>query len=253
MSDVIFKGSSGKIDAFYHHNLDPNSQIVIILHGNKDDEINNKQLLDILFNNFVQNNFSVLKINFKIKTKKEEENAQEIDLFDSTIALNWLYEKNQETKGCWIVGYNKASLTALQLVMRRPEIENYLLISPFFKKSELNFIVPCISYGYIIKSDRDLNISDNDLIDIQEKLITKTESKIETETLVSSQRNFSDIYEEFNENINTYIKNRLAEFFKNSKTSFEKKRRRRKKKADDNNENKMPFVNPIKPLDFDNL
>lgn len=254
MSEIIFRGFTGKIDGRYYHNVDPASQIAIIFHGQKQTDPDEQKVVDTIFDCFVKNGFSVLTINFSDKknilNEDERENA---DLFDSTISLNWLYEKNQETKGCWIIGYDKATMTALQLVMRRPEIENYMLISPNMNKNDLSFIVPCISYGCLVKSEQDSLVSDDSLIDLQEKLMTKTESKIETLTIPSEKRNYSDNIDGFKNILDEYIKKRVFDFFNNTKSGFDKKKRRRKKKIEDQNDMKISYVNPIKPLDFDNI
>lgn len=259
MSDVIFKNANNRIDGTYYHSDVYDSQIALIVYGDKNNYIRNKDTIDTIFNAFVENGFSVLKINFsKLKnnpTYDEEEFNQEIqELFDSTSSLNWLHEKNPEAKGCWICGFDAGAITTLQLVMRRPEVENYLLISPDIKKNELNFIVPCISSGMIYRSCNDELFSDEDLQDLQEKLITKTESRIETETLVSENRIFSDILPELKESISDYIKKRYEDFLSSGKNGMkDKKRRRRKKRSDDLYDGKIQCVNPIKSLDFDSI
>ena len=41
--------------------------------------------------------------------------------------MNWLHDQNMEATEYWISGFSFGAWIALQSVMRRPEIENYIL------------------------------------------------------------------------------------------------------------------------------
>ena len=253
MSKIILKAFTGKITCDYYHNPDANSEIAIILHGQKPETEQEQKVIDTIFKTFVENNFSTLSIDFSNKINiRDEEEKLNADIFDSTIALNWLYEKNQETKACWIVGYDKATLAALQLVMRRPEIENYLLISPTFTKNDLNFVVPCMSHGCLMKGENFDDLTAEDFFELQDKLSIKTEKQIETISAVIDYKTTEDL-EIFKKTLDDYIKTRLTKFLVNTKAMYGIKKRRRKKKSDDLNDLKINYVNPVKPLDLDEI
>ncbi len=253
MSRIILRAFTGKITCDYYHNPEADSEIAIILHGPRPEDEKEEKVVNTIFETFVKNNFSTLCIDFSPKANiKDEEEKMNADIFDSTISLNWLYEKNPETKACWIIGYDKAALTALQLVMRRPEIENYLLISPNFTKNDLGFVVPCMSYGCLMKGENFDDLPDDEFLELQEKLSIKTEKQIET-IYAPTDYKTTDSLETFEKTLDEYIKNRLTKFLVNTKAMYGVKKRRRKKKLDDQNDLKMNYVNPIKPLDLDNI
>lgn len=253
MSRIILRAFTGKITCDYYHNPDADSEIAIILHGQKPENEKEEKIVNTIFEAFVKNNFSTLSIDFSNKTNiKDEEEKLNADIFDATTSLNWLYEKNQETKACWIIGYDKATLAALQLVMRRPEIENYLLISPNFTKNDLNFVVPCMSCGCLMKGENFDDLSDEDFLELQEKLSIKTETQIETVYAPTNYKTAESL-DVFERTLDEYIKNRLTKFLINTKAMYGVKKRRRKKKIDDQNDLKMNYINPIKPIDLDNI
>ena len=45
-------------------------------------------------------------------------------------ALDWLEKENFDNSQCWISGFSFGSLIAMQLLMRRPEINRFVAISP---------------------------------------------------------------------------------------------------------------------------
>lgn len=265
--NVFIKNGNEKIEGYYYHNVDVDSQVVIIFHGDKDNYQDNSRLLDTIFNSFAKKGFSTLMINFSSKKllKKEkifnrQESSKETDCEpeketeEATVALNWLHEKNFESRDYWICSIGRGVLPTLQLVMRRPEINNYILIDPVFGKDDLNFIVPCLAYGMIMRSESNINFTEDDMIDVQEKLVTKTESRVEVETIYDNDKDIKATILETQSVLDKYIKRKQDEFFENNKSKIrDKKRRRRKKKRLDDSENRIEYTNPIQPLDLDNI
>ncbi len=258
MVEITFKSANNKIDGVYYHSVDPDSQIALILVGDKSEYMQHKETIDCLANEFVKKSFSVFRICFvRVNSKETRDDelvgSEEQELFDATSALNWLHDKNPEAKGCWICGYGYGSLSALQLVMRRPEVDNYMIISPALKGSDLSFIVPCVANGVLIKSTSDSTLSDGDLYNLQEKLITKCDCKVEAEILETKEDDFIDDLESFTTTIKSYINERLQEYMKNSINLIDKKRRRRKKRLTEEVEVGPTYVNPVKPLDLSSI
>lgn len=254
MSEIVFKSSFGKVDGIYSHSRNSNSPAVLIASNNNDKFIKkNSSFMDIteiVFDIFVKNNFSVLKFNLVERDvdKTEVDNA---NLLDMTAALDWLHNKNIECRSFWICGIDYAALTALQLIMRRPELENYVIISPNIKKNDLSFIIPCSACGFIIRGSEDIKFTEDECIGLQEKLVTKAESKVRYTTIYKTERDFVNELEQFKSELSNYIKEKIIEDRKNLKRVTAGKRRRRKKKILDSEEEKIIYINPIKNLDIE--
>lgn len=264
-TNVFIRNGNEKIEGYYYHNADADSQVVLIFHGDKDNYTKNSEFLNMVFNSFAKMGFSTLMINFSKKEKKKErvfrpDLARDTDCEpeknteEATIALNWVHEKNFEFRDYWICSLGAGVLPTLQLVMRRPEINNYILIDPILYKDDLNFIVPCLSYGMIMRTESNIDFTEEDMSEIQEKLITKTESRVETETIFDNDKDIKASVLEAQSVLDKYIKRKQDEFFENNKSKIrDKKRRRRKKKRLEESENRTEYINPIQPLDLDNI
>ena len=92
--------------------------------------MNNKVVVDTFYT-FMDNDFSVCRVNFRGvgKSDGEFDNGQG-ELADAAAALDWLERENFDNSQCWVSGFSFGSLIAMQLLMRRPEINRFIAISP---------------------------------------------------------------------------------------------------------------------------
>jgi alpha/beta superfamily hydrolase len=256
MTEVIFKTTLGKIKGLYSHNPSQNAPGAIVVNSDTINFETRERMYNVatskLFEAFVENDFSILKFSFRRdKSDKKELDEETINLLDLTAALDWLHSKNIECKNFWVCGVDLGAITALQLVMRRPEIENYILLSPNIKKSDLNFIVPCSASGLIVRASEDLRFLDEDCLNLQEKLVTKTESKIKSLTISGAERNFETNPEQLKNEISVYIKEKMLEDYRTLRFKAANKKRRRKKRMPELDDDRVIYTNPIKPLNID--
>lgn len=256
MTDITIKTSLGKLNCRYRHNPGMDAPVAIVVGSNSIDfEAKKKMYADAtqtLFDAFVENGFSTLEFNFRqVKSDKKDLDEDTINLLDLTAVLDWLHTKNIESKSFWVCGIDVGAYAALHLVMRRPEVENYILLSPVIKRNDLGFVVPCIASGLLVRGSEDLRFLEEDCINLQEKLSTKTETSIKYLTIYRAERNFLPEIDQLKTEISGYIKNKKSEDYKNMKLIKSSKRRRRKKRITD--DDKINNVNPIKNLDIDNI
>ncbi|PIM95125.1 Alpha/beta hydrolase [Candidatus Hodgkinia cicadicola] len=104
------------------------SQIVYVINS-EFDNIKSVYLLDeivTLLNdlklNVISQNINSTRINNPIFYKD--------NLIKVELTLNWLLERNKHRHGIIVIGVSFGSCLAAELVMRRPEISEYILISP---------------------------------------------------------------------------------------------------------------------------
>jgi uncharacterized protein len=130
----------------------------------------------------------------------------------------------------WISGFSFGAWIALQAVMRRPELENYILVAPPATKYDFNFIVPCTSAGLIVQGTKDEITKEPDSAKLAEKLAAREGADVVYQTVNGADHFFKDQMDEFEEIIDDHIKSRLvADSTKVRKVKRDRRRRRKKK------------------------
>ena len=131
MSEVIINGLEGRLEGRYHHSEAPRPNIVLLLHAHPLQGGNmNSEIIYNMYHCFVNRNFSVLRINFRGIGKSQGSFDNGLgELGDAATALDWLQSNNPVTESVWIVGFSFGAWISMQLVMRRPEIDNFLVVS----------------------------------------------------------------------------------------------------------------------------
>lgn len=249
MPEVIINGPAGRIEGRYHQNSNPQAPVALILHPHPlyGGTMNNK-ITYSLYSNFVNNGFSVLRINFRGVGKSEGKFDNGVgELLDVTAVLNWLHDQNMSAAEFWIAGFSFGAWIALQTVMRRPELENYVLVAPPASKYDFNFIVPCTSAGLIIQGGKDEITKEADSAKLAEKLAAREGAEVLYQPVANADHFFKDHLEEFSDIVDNHIKNRLV--LDSSKVRKVKRDRRRRRKKKNNSEIK-PERNhfPVKSL-----
>lgn len=157
MVEVLFNGHAGRIEGRYHKSERPNAPVALILHPDPlfGGTMNNKVVYS-LFSCFKDLGFSVLRFNFRGVGRSQGQFNEGIgELSDATIALDWLQNMNPDAKQCWIAGYSFGAWIGLQLLMRRPDINNFIAVTPPANEKDFTFLSPCPTSGLIVQGGRD--------------------------------------------------------------------------------------------------
>lgn len=230
MPEVTINGPAGRIEGRYHQNPNPKAPVALVLHPHPlyGGTMNNKVAYG-LYKSFVNNGFSVLRINFRGVGKSQGKFDNGVgELLDATAVMNWLHDQNMEATDFWISGFSFGAWIALQAVMRRPELENYILVCPPVTKYDFNFIVPCTSAGLIIQGEKDEITKEQDSARLAEKLAARDGAEISYRVVSNADHFFKEQFSEFEEIVDSHIKNRL--FLDSSKIRKVKRDRRRRRK-----------------------
>ncbi len=249
MPEVIINGPQGRIEGRYHQNTDPKAPVALILHPHPlyGGTMNNKVVYS-LYKSFANNGFTVLRINFRGVGKSQGRFDNGIgELQDATAVLNWLHNQNMDASTFWVGGFSFGSWIGLQLVMRRPDIEGYILAAPPATKYDFNFIVPCPASGLIIQGNKDDISKEVDSLKVVDKLSAREEAKIDYKMIDGADHFFRDHMEELEKAIDGYIKMRITEDFGKVRKVKRDRRRRRKKKNLPPSKAEQ-HVSPVKPL-----
>ena len=152
ITEIFIPGPAGRLEAKYYKSKKSTSPVVLILHPHPQygGTMNNKVVVDT-FQTFLDNDFSACRVNFRGvgKSDGEFDNGQG-ELADAAAALDWLERENFDNSQCWIAGFSFGSLIAMQLLMRRPEINRFIAISPQPNVYDFSFLSPCPTSGLMI-------------------------------------------------------------------------------------------------------
>ena len=209
MAEVLISGPEGRIEARYKHSTEKNSRIALILHPDptRGGTMNTKVVYN-LYNTFVNNNFSTLRFNFRGVGKSDGKfDGGEGELSDSAVILDWLQNNNPNAKQCWIAGFSFGAWIAMQLLMRRPEIDFFISVSPPADTKDFSFLAPCPSSGLLIHGDKD-EISSHDTTRIlSEKLQKLKRIKVEFKSIKGADHFYINYMDQLVKNLDNYIKN----------------------------------------------
>jgi hypothetical protein len=157
MTEVIFPGPAGRIEGRYAEPKRENAPIALVLHGHPkagghmQDRVS--VLQSMLFERF---GFAVLRFNFRGIGRSQGvfDNGMG-ELSDAASALDYLQGVNPNAEQCWVAGYSFGSWIGMQLLMRRPEIDGFISVSPPANHYDLSFLAPCPASGLVIYGTRD--------------------------------------------------------------------------------------------------
>lgn len=153
MAEIVLSGPEGRIEAKYHKSYKKDAPVALILHPHPlhGGTMNNK-VTYTTYQAFAQKGFNVLRFNFRGVGKSQGifDNG-EGELSDAAAALDWLQGENRNTSGFWVSGFSFGAWVAMQLLMRRPEIEGFVAVSPPANMYDFNFLAPCPVSGLMIQ------------------------------------------------------------------------------------------------------
>jgi hypothetical protein len=213
MPEVIFNGPAGRLEGRYHHNKNPNSPVAIILHPHPQfGGTMNNPIVHQLYYAFAKRDFSVLRFNFRGVGRSQgyfDNGAGELS--DAAAALDWLQNINRDASTCWISGFSFGSWIAMQLLMRRPEIDGFVSVAPPANLYDFSFLAPCPSSGLMVNGDADAVVPSDEVAKLVERLKTQRGIVINHEVIPGANHFFENRAEELLEAVNRYLDKRLSD------------------------------------------
>jgi len=210
--EIFIPGPAGRLEAKYFKNKKNTSPIALILHPHPQygGTMNNKVAVDT-FKAFKENEFSVCRFNFRGvgKSDGQFDNGQG-ELADAAAALDWLERENFDNSQCWIAGFSFGSLIAMQLLMRRPEINRFISISPQPNVYDFSFLSPCPASGAIMYGEKDELVPIESINELNNRLSSQKGIKVEFNAISDANHFFTKHSEQLLKNLNKYIKKETA-------------------------------------------
>lgn len=173
MSELFFTGPAGRIEARYFAAPVPGAPIALILHPNPQlgGTMNNK-VVYTLYQAFAKLGFSVMRFNFRGVGKSQGvfDGDPNNEMADTLAALDWLKKLNPESFNCWIAGYSFGAWVGCQILMRRPDVNGFVAVSPPANVCDFSFLSPCPASGLIIQGEADTVVNAPDVRALAERL-----------------------------------------------------------------------------------
>ena len=212
MAEIIFNGPDGRLEGRYHKSTVKDAPIAVVLHphplhgGNM-----NNRVVYTLYNAFADSGFSVLRFNFRgVGRSQGSYDSGAGELSDAAYAFDWLQQVNTTSNLCWIGGYSFGALIAMQLMMRRPEIEGFVSVAPPADSEDFSFLAPCPSSGIIIHGEDDTNVPLESVKKLASKLDGQKNISVQFQSIKGTDHFFKDKIEELSSAASTYIQGALT-------------------------------------------
>ena len=204
-SEIFIPGPAGRLEAKYYKNPKFGSPVAIVLHPHPQygGTMNNK-IVQLMYNVFLENNFSVIKINFRGVGKSEGvfDNGQG-ELSDAAAALDWIERENLDYSQCWVSGFSFGALICMQLIMRRPEVNDFIAVSPQPNVYDFSFLAPCPTSGQVVFSENDELVTRESIDELDKRI----KSQKGVEVLFSAIKNANHFFKNKESDLKNVVKN----------------------------------------------
>lgn len=213
MPEVFFSGPAGRIEGRYVQSSDKKAPVALVLHPHPvyGGTMNNKVVYS-LYKSFVDNGFTTLRINFRGVGRSQGQFDNGVgELTDAATAIDWLQLQNPLSNAYWIAGFSFGSWIGMQLIMRRPEISNFIAISPPVNKYDFGFLSPCPIPGLIIQGDQDSVVPEDNVLELVDRLSKQKRSMVDYKSINGGDHFFRTRLSELETALGEYIGDNLAQ------------------------------------------
>ncbi len=227
MPEVMFNGPDGRLEGRYHHNEHKNAPAALILHPHpKHGGTMNNKVAYHLYHTFANKGFSVLRFNFRGvgRSQGKFDNGMG-ELSDAATALDWLQLNNQDASAFWIAGFSFGAWIGMQLLMRRPELEGYISVSPPANMYDFNFLSPCPSSGLIVQGDQDSIVPEEAVSKLVNKLSLQKNIKVKYHVVPGADHFYRNKMDSLTEACGNYLEDNMESILSRTNVKLDKRRR----------------------------
>ncbi|MDR1112297.1 MAG: alpha/beta hydrolase [Bacteroidales bacterium] len=157
MADIFIRGQVGRLEARYLPPRTKNHPVVVVLHPSQlqGGRMNN-DVINTICLAFHRHGFGTLRFNFRGVGRSEGSySGGDGELNDAATVVDWLQSSQRVAHRLWISGFSFGALIAMQILMRRPEIEGFVIVSPPVSLYDFGFLAPCPVSGQLLYGSRD--------------------------------------------------------------------------------------------------
>ena len=210
MSEVIIPGPAGRIEARCRLQENPAAPSALFLHH--DSRLGgsmNAEIVYRLYHLFAENGFTVLRYNFRGAGRSAgEPGAGGNEITDAACVLDWLQSRTPESENHWVVGFSFGAWIAMQLLMRRPEVREFVAIAPLVDKYDFSFLQPCPGQGLIVQGDKDRVTPSSSVMRWADEVIEQKQGEITFKVIGGANHFFSEHMDRLSTTVENHIKAR---------------------------------------------
>ena len=211
MPEVIFPGPDGRLEGRYHPQQTKDAPIAIILHPHPlyGGTMNNKVVYNLHYA-FHRIGFTVMRFNFRGVGRSQGEFDSGIgELADAATALDWLQSTNPAASQCWVAGYSFGAWIGMQLLMRRPETDGFISVSPPTNMYDFSFLAPCPASGLILHGAADTVVPPIEVDRVVSKLRTQKGIVIDHEVVDGATHFWAENLPDVEKRVGAYLDKRI--------------------------------------------
>ena len=94
--------------------------------------------------------------------------------------------------------------------MRRPEVNNFIAVSPQPNVYDFSFLAPCPTSGQVVYSDNDELVSKESIIELDQRIKSQKGVEVIFSKIKNSNHFFKDKEKELRSEIEKYLKEKTA-------------------------------------------
>ena len=98
----------------------------------------------------------------------------------------------------------------MQLIMRRPEVNNFIAVSPQPNVYDFSFLAPCPTSGQVIYSENDELVTKESIIELDNRIKNQKGVEVIFSKIKSSNHFFKNKEKELSIEIEKYLKDKTA-------------------------------------------
>ena len=211
MPEVVLTGAAGRIEGRYSPGKRANAPIALILHPHPRAGGHMNHPVSVqLYHLFMKRGFSVLRFNFRgVGRSQGEFDAGIGELADAATALDWLQSNNPQASQFWVAGYSFGAYIGMQLLMRRPETDGFISVSPPTNMYDFSFLAPCPASGLILHGQADTVVPPVEVERVVSKLRTQKGIVIDYELVEGATHFWAEHLPEVEKRVGAYLDKRL--------------------------------------------
>ncbi|MGI8748139.1 MAG: alpha/beta hydrolase [Deinococcus sp.] len=212
MPEVIMAGAAGRIEGRYAHGKGENPPIALLMHPHpKAGGHMNNPIVAQLYLQFMKRGFSTLRFNMRSAGKSQGEfETSEGALADAASALDWLQGENPGASQTWVAGYSFGAYISMQLLMRRPETDGFISVSPPTSVYDFSFLAPCPASGLFLHGTADTVATPQEVERVVAKLRSQKGITIAYDLIEGANHNWTDHQGDVEARVGRYLDQRMG-------------------------------------------
>lgn len=211
MPEILFAGPAGRLEGRYQAGSHPDAPIALILHPHpQHGGTMNSKVTYALFRTFSAMGFHTLRFNFRGVGRSEGvfENG-EGELSDAAAAMDWLQSIHKNPSEVWIGGFSFGAWIAMQLLMRRPEMNGFIAVSPPADRYDFGFLAPCPVSGLVIQGTDDTVVANTSVNKMVSKMSLQSGVHVRYQEVKGAGHFYENHMPELCATVTSYVKRNI--------------------------------------------